>query len=162
MQHIISSLKFLAKVSAYDNTSKVYIEYLEIYFDQYMTLSDTWKKELVNKFDSINLFLETYNYDSWFENEVSDDTTSRKKDKEESIDLSDIPPPEGDEEEVKEGKRLKVLIPNKLLIRLPILLTQIKAGNNSCKLKNGIRQILCHFYQHNKISKKVCNNLINV
>ena len=57
MQHIISSLKFLAKVSAYDNTSKVYIEYLEIYFDQYMTLSDTWKKELVNKFDSINLFL---------------------------------------------------------------------------------------------------------
>ena len=93
---------------------------------------------------------------------MSGDTTSTKNDKEESIDLFDIPPPEGDEEEVKEGKRLKVLIPNKLLIRLPILLTQIKAGNNSYKLKNGIRQILYHFYQHNKISKKVCNNLINV
>ena len=52
-----------------------------------------------------------------------------------------MPLPEGDEEEVKEGKGLKILIPNKLLTRLPILLAQIKAGNNSCKLKNKIRQI---------------------
>ena len=31
----------------------------------------------------------------------------------------------------KEGTRLKLLIPNKLLIKRPILLAQIKAGNNS-------------------------------
>ena len=30
-----------------------------------------------------------------------------------------------------EGTRLKLLIPNKLLIKPPILLAQIKAGNNS-------------------------------
>ena len=30
-----------------------------------------------------------------------------------------------------EGTRLKLLIPNKLLIKRPILLAQIKAGNNS-------------------------------
>ena len=55
-------------------------------------------------------------------------------DEEESVYLSDMPSLEGDEE-VKEGKGLKILTPNKLLTRLPILLAQIKAGNNSYKLK---------------------------
>ena len=56
--------------------------------------------------------------------------------------------------EVKEGKELKILTPKKLLIRLPILLAEIKAGNNSNKLKNEARQILSLLYQHNKIIKK--------
>ena len=51
-----------------------------------------------------------------------------------------MPPLEG-EEVVKEGKRLKILTPNKLLTRIPILLTQIKVGNNSYKLKTEIGQI---------------------
>ena len=38
---------------------------------------------------------------------------------------------ESDEEEVKEGKGVNILTPNKLLTRLSILLTQIKVGNNS-------------------------------
>ena len=46
------------------------------------------------------------------------------------------------------------MTPNKLLTRLPILLAQMKAGNNSYKLKNEIRQILYFLYQHNKITKK--------
>ena len=37
--------------------------------------------------------------------------------------------------EEKEGKGLKIVTPNKLLTRLPILVAQIKAGNNSYKLK---------------------------
>ena len=49
-----------------------------------------------------------------------------------------MPSLEGDEEDVKEGKGLKILTPNKLLTRLPILLTQIKAGNNSYKLKSTV------------------------
>ena len=53
-----------------------------------------------------------------------------------------MPPLQSDEEEVKEGKQLEILIPNKLLTRLPILLEQIKARNNSYKLKNEIRQLL--------------------
>ena len=68
-------------------------------------------------------------------------------------------PLEGDEE-VKEEKELKILSSNKLLTRLPILLVQIKAGNISYKLKNEIIQILYLLYQHNKITKKVNNNLI--
>ena len=49
-----------------------------------------------------------------------------------------MPSLKGDVEEVKEEKGLKILNPNKLLTRLPILLAQIKAGNNSYKLKNEI------------------------
>ena len=44
-------------------------------------------------------------------------------------------PPLGGGEEVKQGKELKILTPNKLLTRIPILLAQTKAGNNSYKLK---------------------------
>ena len=75
-------------------------------------------------------------------------------------DFSDMSLLKSDEEEVKEGKRLKILIPNKLLTRLPILLAQIKVENNSYKLKNEIRQILCLLHQHNKIITKVYNNLM--
>ena len=98
-----------------------------------------------NKYDPVNLFLETYNYEDRSENEESTDKT-RKNDKEESVDLSDMPPLES-HEEIKERKGLKLLTPNKLLARLPILLTQIKAGNNLCKLKYEIRQILYLLYQ---------------
>ena len=39
-------------------------------------------------------------------------------------------------------KGLRILTSNKILTRVPILLAQIKAGNNSCKLKNDVRHIL--------------------
>ena len=81
-------------------------------------------------------------------------------DEEKIVDLSDMQPLEGDKEKVKERKRLKILTPNKLLTRLLAFLAQIKAGNNSYKLKNPIRQILYLLYQHNKITKNVYNNLI--
>ena len=62
--------------------------------------------------------------------------------------------------EIKEGTKLKMLTPNKLLTRFPILLAQITAGNNSYKLKNEIRQIFYVLYQHNKITKKVYYNVM--
>ena len=37
------------------------------------------------------------------------------------------------------GQGLKILTPNQMLSRLPISLAQLKAGNNSEKLKNEIR-----------------------
>ena len=42
------------------------------------------------------------------------------------------------DEEVKEGKRLKISTPDKVLTRLPGLLVQTKAGNTSYKLQNQI------------------------
>ena len=42
----------------------------------------------------------------------------------------------------QQGQGLKMLTPNQLLSRLPISLAQLKAANNSEKLKNEIRQML--------------------
>ena len=39
------------------------------------------------------------------------------------------------------GLGLKILTPDQMLNRLPITLAQLKAGNNSEKLKNEIRQL---------------------
>ena len=88
----------------YNNASELYIEYVEIYFNQYKTLSDAKNESWV-----INIILSFI----W--------------------DLSDMPPLQGHEEEVKEGKRLKILTPSKWLTRLTKLLKQIKARNNSYK-----------------------------
>ena len=56
---------------------------------------------------------------------------------------------EVDEEEVQGGKGIKILTPIKLLTRLPVLLSQMKATNNLYKLKNKIRQVVYLLYQHN-------------
>ena len=40
------------------------------------------------------------------------------------------------------GQGLKILTPNQMLSRLTISLAQLKAGNNSEKLKNEIIQLL--------------------
>ena len=40
------------------------------------------------------------------------------------------------------GQGLKILTPNQMLSKLTISLAQLKAGNNSEKLRNGIRQLL--------------------
>ena len=55
---------------------------------------------------------------------------------------------------------LKILTSKKMLQRLPIALAQVKAGNNSEKLLNEIRQIVYSLYQPKQITKKVYNNII--
>ena len=57
---------------------------------------------------------------------------------------------------------LKILTNKQMLNCLPILLAQIKAGNNSNKLKNEIRQILYSLYRSKILTKTVYNNLIKV
>ena len=61
----------------------------------------------------------------------------------------------------QQGKGLKILTPNQMLSRLPITLAQLKAGNNSEKLKNEIRQLLYSLYRSKNMTKQVYNNLIN-
>ena len=60
----------------------------------------------------------------------------------------------------QQGKGLKILTPNQMLSRLPIALAQLKAGNNSEKLKNEIRQLLYSLYRSKNMTKQVYNNLI--
>ena len=47
----------------------------------------------------------------------------------------------------QQGLGLKILTLNQMLSRLPISLAQLRAGNNSEKLKNGIRQLLYSLYR---------------
>ena len=58
------------------------------------------------------------------------------------------------------GAGLKILTDKQMLNRLPILLAQIKAGNNSNKLKNEARQILYSLFRSKLLTKTVYNNLI--
>ena len=56
------------------------------------------------------------------------------------------------------GKGLKIITPNQMLGRLPITLAQLKAGNNSEKLKNEIRQLLHSLCRLKKLTKTIYNN----
>ena len=62
----------------------------------------------------------------------------------------------------KKGKGLKILTNQQMLNRLPILLAQIQAENNSIKLKNKLRQILYSLYRSKALTKTVYNNLMKV
>ena len=54
----------------------------------------------------------------------------------------------------QEERRLKIRTPDQKLSRLPITLAQLKAENNSEKLKNEIRQLLYCLYCSKKLSKR--------
>ena len=58
-------------------------------------------------------------------------------------------------------QRLRILTPKQMIIRLLILLGQLKAGNNSEKLKNEIRQIVYSLYRSKILSKTIYINFIN-
>ena len=111
-------VKIKEREKVYNTVSELYNKRFENYYDKYNELLDVKKDKLDQKFKSLNFKRKYYGYHGWFKEEEIDD-------KEELDDL----------EEVKERKGLKILTPNKLLIRLPMLLAQIKAGNNSYKFK---------------------------
>ena len=62
----------------------------------------------------------------------------------------------------QQGKGLKILTPNQMLSRLPISLAQLKAGNNSEKLKNEIRQLLYSLYRSKKLTKQLYKSLVDI
>ena len=73
---------------------------------------------------------------------------------------SDNDTSEKDSDTSKKGEGLKILTNKQMLNRLPILLAQIQAGNNSKSPKNEISQILYSLYWSKVLTKTVCNNLI--
>ena len=106
----------------YDTTSELYNYFLGNYYHKCDKLSDHKRNEIESKYCPKDLFLDGYDYIVWSENE------EESTDKEESENLLPVPPLEGDEEE---AKKEKYLTQNKLLTRLPMLLAQMKAANNS-------------------------------
>ena len=62
----------------------------------------------------------------------------------------------------QQGLGLKTLTPNQMLSKLPITLAQLKAGNNSKKLTNEIRQLLYYLYRSKKLTKQLYKSFIDI
>ena len=75
-------------------------------------------------------------------------------------DIADLYIPKSGSDTSKKGEGLKILTNKQMINRLPILLAQIQAGNNSKSLKNELRQILYSLYRSKVLTKTVYNNLI--
>ena len=93
----------------------------------------------------------------------ADDKTDETGDEQlDTTDMTDFETEESAEKRRKhEGHELKILTPQQMLSRLQISLAQLKAGNNSRKLKNEIRQLLYSLYRSKKLSKTTCKHLMN-
>ena len=59
------------------------------------------------------------------------------------------------------GSGLKILTQNKMLIRLPISLAQLNAGNNSEKFKKEMMQLWYSLYRLKKLTKQLHKSLID-
>ena len=129
-------------------------------------------KKLRNKLINLSEFKEEYNkfsdsikkfehYKS--EKEPGSVSTNQKRMRRYARDLKDITDLynlKSDSDTSKKGEGLKILNNKQMLNRLPILLAQTEAGNNSIKLKNEARQILHSLYRSKVLTKTVHNNLI--
>ena len=62
----------------------------------------------------------------------------------------------------QQGNGLKILTPSQMLTISPIFLAQLKAGNNSKKLKIEIRQLLYSLYRSKNLTKNVYKSLIDI
>ena len=75
-----------------------------------------------------------------FEESIAERTKLRRQKSDEQLDATDMPDLESEESAAQRGNQrgqgLKMLRPNQMLRRLPISLAQLKAGNNSEKLRN--------------------------
>ena len=112
------------------------------------------KNEIINAFNKgIFPYIDGFQV----EKETGEDT-------DEEMDTTIMPELESEESAPErrneQGKGVKILTPNQMLSRLPISLAQLKAGNNSEKLKNEIRQLLYSLYRSKNMAKQVYNNLI--
>ena len=91
------------------------------------------------------------------------DPSNKKSD--EQLDTTDMSELESEESAAErrnqQGQGLKILTADQMLSRLPITLVQLKAGNNSQKLINEIRQLLYSLYRSKKLTKTIYNHLIN-
>ena len=95
--------------------------------------------------------------------EESDEESTLENKEIDATDMSDLESEDSAAERRNEqGQGLKILTPNQMLGRLPISLAQLKAGNNSEKLKNKIRQLLYSLYRSKKLTKQLYKSLIDI
>ena len=64
--------------------------------------------------------------------------------------------------QLEQSGGLKILTPNQMLSKLPITLAQLKAGNDSEKLKKEIRQLLYSLHRSKKLTKQLYKRFIDI
>ena len=119
------------------NAEEARIWYLSNIYDQEKKIRGIDNKnnrniDMLNLYDSVKKIFITPSYDK------TDD---------EQPDATDIPELETEESTDQEGQGLKILSPEQMLSRLPILLAQLQAANNS-----QIKQMLYLLYRPKKLS----------
>ena len=122
------------------------------------------KEEIINAFKK-GIFPYTDGFQ--VEREIDEETEKETdEDTDEEIDTTIMPELESEESSAErrnqQGKSLTILSPSQMLSRLSITLAQLKAGNNSKKLKNGIRQLFYSLYRSKNVTKQVQSNLIKL
>ena len=135
-----------------------YLEYLNpvIMFERLRDSSDEKNKSMV---ESINEKLTKLKN---IAKNVPKDEVSKFEENEKIIDIVERILELNSEKEQGLGLGLKILTPNQMLSRLPITLAQLKAGNDSEKLKNEIRQLLYFLYRSKKLTKQQYKSLIDI
>ena len=135
-------------------------------FKEYFDYSnpDTMIKGLKDAGDEknnmVNSISKNLNKMKKFIKNVPENKTFRIEENEEIIDIVERILELNSEKQL--GLGLKILTPNQMLSRLPITLAQLKAGNNSEKLKNKIRQLLYSLYRSKKLTKQLYKSLIDI
>ena len=62
----------------------------------------------------------------------------------------------------QKGQGIKILTPNQMLNRLPIVLAQLQAGNNSNKIKKEMRQVLYSLYRSKNMTEQIYKSLAGI
>ena len=134
------------------------------YFTKYQSPSDIYKKIRKTKGkkneDQVYAVKKVLNKIKKLIENVPKDKVSRVEENEKIIDIVERILELNSKKQLGQG--LKILTPNQMLSRLPITLAQLKAGNNSEKLKNEIRQLLHSLYKSKKLTKQLYKSLIDV
>ena len=89
-----------------------------------------------------------------------------KQEIDEQLDTTDMPELQSEESAAERrnqpGEGLKILTTNQMFSRLPTTLAQLKAGNNSEKLKHEIRQLLYSLYRSKELTKQLYKSLVDI
>ena len=113
-------------------------------------------KQKQNWIDTINKQL------TKFKNSVKNMPKNDKLKSEENEKIIDVVEKILEFDRQKQGQGLNMLTPDLIISRLPITLAQLKAGNNSEKLKNEIRQLLYSLYRSKKLTKQLYKHWIDI
>ena len=132
--------------------NKLYKEYFTIYQSRSHMYKKLRKTEGEKNEDQVYLIKEVLNRMEKAIKNVSENKTFKIKENKKKINIVERILSFNQLE--RKGQRLEILTPNQMLRRLPITLAQLKAENNSEKLKNEIWQIIVFFVQIKKTYKK--------